>query len=82
MLATLSKLDTALGAAAALGGSACVDAGRLVMLLKALAGGALLVFAAMFVLLALALTISSRSPAAPQQPSQCRHRLFEDSRKM
>ena len=65
MLATLSNLDTALAGAAAAGGL-CDDAGRLVMLSKTLAAGAP-VLASAFSLPAgceaLALTISSRSPA-------------------
>lgn len=75
MLATLSKLDTALAGAAAGAGGVCADAGRLAMLLRTLARGSLCVFKAPFILLAgveaLALTKSPRSPAVPQQPSQC-----------
>ena len=65
MLATLSNLDTAFGGVAAAGGL-CEDVGRLVMLSKTLAARAL-GFASAFSLPAgceaLALTISSRSPA-------------------
>ena len=75
MLATLSNLDTAFGGVAAAGGL-WEAAGRLVMLSKTLAAGVPVVFASAFSLPAgceaLALTISSRSPASNRRLSAAR----------
>ena len=83
MLATLSKLDTVLGAAAAAGGL-CADAGRLVMQSNTLAAVAR--FVAMLSLpagcKALAWRIASRSPAVRGQAAQSHRPLTSVSTKV